>query len=345
MPDDHNEALRELEALLAGLPMTAPAAHAPAGAPADVVCSACHRLFPWDVVHLQAATMTFVCSDCLTSRLSRRSAITWSGVLRAPFTYVGLSVVLAAVLFAFGVGNPSRRSLAARDTGKPWHRREVARLAIRQAARAEARAERLVARGDDAQAIAWFGLTRRALGAAAASWRGMEAEVHARIGEAVMLGRAGDSEGCFRALDAMSEAVPPDHAARLAYLYHYGKAALSQGKVDTAARAWGELLTATVSLSPDNAYSKMIDQIIELAANDRRGKLLLKQVKAVCDTTPPTQTRRREVLEEMRSREMPLPGPVAQQEAERLRAAARAAERQPEKRPAGKKRIVIKHFE
>jgi len=336
--------MRELEEELGGQALPPPTAHGSPASPADVVCSVCHRLFTWDDVSLQPAAMTFTCSACLASFSATTHTVTWSRVLSSPFTYVAASVVLAGTLFAFGVGNPGRAQLAADDMGKPWHRRRGGRLALRQAARAEVRAERLSAGGDAAEAHAWLGLAGRALALSAASWEGTEAETHARIGEAVLMARMGDDSGAFEILRGMAADVPTEHPARPAYLYHYGKAAISKGQVDAGAQAWNELLKTTPQLSADNAYSKMMDQIIELASNDRRGTLLQQQLTAVCDTGPPGEKRRRDVIREMESRGLPLPAEVVQKEAARRREEGVNAVPGGGAKPA-RKPIVIRHFD
>jgi hypothetical protein len=304
------EVREQLDGLLAAAASTElPNCAAHGDKPADAACSECGRFFCWDDVSFATDAAQFVCEPCRhtrAARAARRNLWSW---LKEPFFYVGLSVVLAAIAYMFGVGNPSPHDLVRRDQHKPWYLRRAGKLWLAQADRAKARVVMLEngARTEDTKA--WARLAAKALGNAATQWRQTEAEPDLRLGQAMMFLRAGNAPKAFELLIGLEDLIPPEHALWCHYLHCRAKAALALGKTRLAEEHW-RILLATVEqaeTSRTGLFGDFLDPLVDFYSKDRAAALCLHKVRSVCDTGTSLRQLREEAIRELRRNGLPVP--------------------------------------
>ncbi len=280
---------------------------------ADAVCAECGRLFCWQCVSLDQESLDFQCYGCQARLQEKTKTFALVSVLKEPFFYVALAVVLAGVAYVLGVGNPDTAALARADRNDPWYHQRAGKLWLRQATRTRRRVAFLEHKNRTEAMCAWASLSAGAFRQAADSWAGSEPEADLRIGEALMLAKSGKQEKAYQQLLALDAKIPPENLSWPSYMLHRGELAFELGKAGQGKADWTALLTKIAAMvSQKRGFDRMLDGLIDIYGKDRQAFLMHGTVRGICDTAVPTEEIREKVVAEFEKRGFRLPAGVAE---------------------------------
>ena len=257
--------------------------------PVQAVCSACRQLLCRKCADYDAVRFRFVCDDCRRREHRALSHFSLFSVLKSPFFYVAVAIIVAGTAYVCGVGNPGISDLARRDEGKPWYRQRLGYAWLEQGARARQRAAILRYMTDDMEkAEKWSKLAAKAYGCAAARWTESPVYGDLCIAEASMQLRAGRVETARRILNDIDfSADEPDVATRANLLFWQGLVAVESGDRPMAVTRWNELAEHIVRqerVSMWRQFDRMVDKMVQGYEAGRQEPMAIMRTRKLAGT-------------------------------------------------------------
>lgn len=253
--------------------------------PADAFCPVCEKLHCFECMSFDLEKEVLTCRQCRKARAGSSVRKSWQRIARMPFFYVLLIVMATLVAYTMGFRNPSIEKIQRKDAGRPWHERRAGKLWLQQAVRAKERTDQLYESGAAGEDVSkWAGLARAAFANARACWTGEEPELDLAIGEALMVGKAGDPEASYEKLRELDDSIDKGHPAYPSFLFHRGYAAWRTGHPESAIDDWKTVLKAANIASDALAPGVLLDEIFDLISGDIEAGMLYVLIRQACDT-------------------------------------------------------------
>ncbi len=230
----------------------------------DFCCESCGRGHLWQQLDLDRDRFRLLCESCYEKALTEVRRRRCIAVLRQPVFYVVMSVGIAGILFAAGVGRVSVDDLRERDSGKPPHLQKLGNLYVERGARIRARLRLLEHYGPAADVRKWAVPALKSYHLANAYWQddSVSAELLACI--AVLLAKAGAVDEAYDHLRALDGRL--SSRSRRTYLYYRGGLALQLGRVQSCLNDW-EIVLQEAAGSAVPSLDTLIDLNEERSAS------------------------------------------------------------------------------
>ena len=252
---------------------------------ADALCPECGKLYCMRCMAFDQESETLVWGRCRANLINRVGRSMLSRIARLPFVYVMLLASLTFAAYASGLGNPGIDEMQKADSDKPWFQNRAGKLWVQQASRTKKRVEQLEnGNAPQEELLSWAKLTHSAFANAHKCWEGKEPEIDLAIGKALALAETGQKRSAYHALLNLDREMFPDHPARLAYLYHRGKAALQCGCRKEAVKDWTRALKMA---EPSSSYTSpwlMLNRINDVFSVKNMEGVILQWIRQSCGT-------------------------------------------------------------
>lgn len=294
------DAHRLLQVVARVAPGEPPLAAGTTATAADALCADCLTLFPWAALTLTADAHGLVCTACQAQRAAQQRRARWTGLWRQPVSYVVLAVLLAATLYAGGVGRPTLAGLAAHDQGRPWNEQQLAHEYLRQAQRTVLRVQNLATlHRPAAEAEPWAALAAQSLATLTQLWDHTEVTSELRLATALMQARSSPT-GAAPALATIQALAPQfegTDARALGYRLERAKLALQAGQTAVAHADLNAVLTGVGTVTGPASAEGMLDQALTMQTKGTKESVMHDRVAALCGTGRPLADLRREATE------------------------------------------------
>jgi len=147
---------------------------------------------------------------------------------------------MTALLFICGFGRISTTRLQKQDQEKPPYKQKLGFMYINQASRAKMRVELLETFGPKRDIPKWSLLAAQVLGQADRLWKDHYVSADLKVGQAVMLAKAGLTDDAYDMLKNLASKIAPE--TKLSYYYHRGDIGLQLGLAEEWIKDWEEIL-------------------------------------------------------------------------------------------------------
>jgi tetratricopeptide (TPR) repeat protein len=123
--------------------------------PAVVSCVECGKGICQQCLNELPDSYRFICALCVARNIRKKVVFTGLKSLKSPVLWVCLCVLISAVAYAMGVGNPRLSTLMKRDRKWSWYSQDVGKLYLAKASRENQRAAALRELDKPEEAVVW----------------------------------------------------------------------------------------------------------------------------------------------------------------------------------------------
>ena len=216
-----------------------------------------------------------LCPACNLKKIKKKIVFTGFKTLKSPVLWVVLCVLISAVAYAMGVGNPRLETMKKRDQKWNWYAQDVGKMYLSKATRENQRAAALVILGRPDEAVKWYARAAIAFELAADYWKATPVYEYLRAATASAYIQTGKSDKALEILDSIKLKHGDPSAVGVAFMQ--GRAHEKLGHNDKAKQAFKLALEKR-----DDSISRKMDDFIDVMTGDRREAKMIFSIRELC---------------------------------------------------------------
>jgi tetratricopeptide (TPR) repeat protein len=218
----------------------------------------------------------FTCAICTTRKIKKKIVFTGLKSLKSPVLWVLLCVLISAIAYAMGIGNPRLKTLKKRDLKWNWYSQDVGKMYLSKASRENQRAAALRMLDKPEEALVWNKRACKAFQLAAEYWA--KTPVHGYLLAAVAHQYYWD--GKYDKALKILKSLKFEHGdpATVGLNYMLGQVYEKIGNKKLAKASFTNAINEERS-----SYSKKMDNFITTMTGNRREARMVFMVRVVCE--------------------------------------------------------------